>query len=593
MKLRSGALLVAGLLALVVPGEVVAQDAANETGRAVYEKYCSQCHGEDGNGKGIAAPFLKPAPRDFTSGKYKVRTTPTGSLPTDADLQRVLRRGLPYSSMPAFPNLSDAEVQAVVAHIKGFSPDFEDPEAYQDPIPIPTPPPYTEASVERGRELYEQTGCGRCHGNFGRGDGSSAPTLVDDWGVHIRVADLTMPWTFRGGGTRTDIFRTMSSGFNGTPMPGFHGALPVEDIWGITDYMVSLSGNTTEEPYGELLRAVSTEEELDLARGRELFASAPETVFPIVGQIVEPGREFHPSAIAVMARAIYNADEIAFMVSWHDMRAETSGSNAPDLPVPRFEERQGEAGADEEGDAGEDEGGFWGDEVAGDDSAEEGGDFWGDAAVAEDDDAGDGGDDFWGDAAADDSGGGDDFWGQDEGAVGAAQLPEGPDTEFSDAVAIQLPLTMPQGIVKPYILFGDAQNPVELWLADTAADRAQLYTARGSAAIAPGESEPPEMVASYEEGEWTVIYKRRRKGRGSISFNEDTFVPIAFTVWDGFNRERGNKRGLTRWYNLYLEPVERPSPFGPMARAGIGVLGLEILLIFLVRRRAKKRRETT
>lgn len=37
-----------------------------EAGKKVYEKKCIHCHGEKGDGKGPAAPFLFPPPRDFT-----------------------------------------------------------------------------------------------------------------------------------------------------------------------------------------------------------------------------------------------------------------------------------------------------------------------------------------------------------------------------------------------------------------------------------------------------------------------------------------------------------------------------------------------
>ena len=40
-----------------------------------------QCHGDKGDGNGVAAPHLQPRPRDFTSGKFKIRTTPSGKLP--------------------------------------------------------------------------------------------------------------------------------------------------------------------------------------------------------------------------------------------------------------------------------------------------------------------------------------------------------------------------------------------------------------------------------------------------------------------------------------------------------------------------------
>ena len=48
---------------------------------------------------------LLPRPRDFTSGKFKIRTTPSGALPTDDDLRHIIREGMPYTSMPAWRQL--------------------------------------------------------------------------------------------------------------------------------------------------------------------------------------------------------------------------------------------------------------------------------------------------------------------------------------------------------------------------------------------------------------------------------------------------------------------------------------------------------
>ena len=101
-------------VALMGSARAAAQDvgteAQRESGKRLYLKYCSQCHGEKGDGEGYAAPHLRPRPRNFTTGKFKVRTTPNGALPTHQDLVNVIRRGMPYTSMPAWPSLSDQEV---------------------------------------------------------------------------------------------------------------------------------------------------------------------------------------------------------------------------------------------------------------------------------------------------------------------------------------------------------------------------------------------------------------------------------------------------------------------------------------------------
>jgi cytochrome c oxidase cbb3-type subunit 2 len=190
-------------LALAVSPEGAAPAAAqDQAGKALYDKNCAQCHGEKGDGKGVAAPHLMPRPRDFTSGKFKIRTTASGKLPTDADLHHIIKVGMPYTSMPAWPNLTDAQIDSLVQYVKSFYPDFAKPEAIGEAVQIPTPPPLTEESVARGQKTYAELGCAGCHGELGRMDGPTAPTLKDDAGYPIRTADLSRPWTFRGGARR-------------------------------------------------------------------------------------------------------------------------------------------------------------------------------------------------------------------------------------------------------------------------------------------------------------------------------------------------------------------------------------------------------
>ena len=139
---------------------------------------------------GYATPHLLPRPRDFTSGKFKVRTTPSGALPTHQDLVNIIRRGMPYTSMPAWPNLSDQEVSDLAYYTKTFSPDFAVAESVPKPLELPSAPASTNETIELGKKLYEENGCLKCHGALGRGDGPSASTLADDLGHPIRAANL-------------------------------------------------------------------------------------------------------------------------------------------------------------------------------------------------------------------------------------------------------------------------------------------------------------------------------------------------------------------------------------------------------------------
>ena len=505
-----------------------AQGGPKVPGGPLYQKLCSQCHGEKGDGLGVAAAHLQPRPRDFTAGKFKVRHTPSGALPTDADLDHIIRVGMPYTSMPAWNQLSDSQISELVAAVKSFSPDFASPEKKPKAIAIPKAPAFSQESAKKGKEVYARIGCPACHGQLGRGDGTSAPTLKDDWSHPIRPADLTKRWTFRGGPTREDVYRTFTTGMNGTPMPSFAESLSDAERWQLVDYITSLDRRDAPG-YAELLQVQSTSDEIDLARGKDLFASAPPAYFPVIGQVTEPGRAFHPSANGVTVRAIYNAREIGFLVTWHDMRADVSGHNAPDLVVPPAEDQADDA-----------------------------------AAAA---------------PAAGGAAGGDVF-GEDEAAAAGA-----PQTEFSDAMAIQLPNQLPSGARKPYFLFGDAQNPVDLWFVDLAKKAATRYNGAGSGSLSVVEGEDVSAVASYDRGEWSVILKRALRGSGGVTFAEGQYVPIAFSLWDGAQSERGNKRGLTRWVYLYTMPRETPSPLWPMLRAAVVVLAVELLLIFWVRRR--------
>jgi cytochrome c oxidase cbb3-type subunit I/II len=94
--------------------------------------------------------------------------------------------------------------------------------------------------VGRGREVWQQAKCWECHGQTGRGDGEKAAGLRDEGKFPIPPANLTLG-QFKSGPTVEDIFRTMTNGLTGTPMPSYRDSLPEPDRWALSYYVLSLS----------------------------------------------------------------------------------------------------------------------------------------------------------------------------------------------------------------------------------------------------------------------------------------------------------------------------------------------------------------
>ena len=231
-------------------------------GAALYQQRCASCHGRSGRGDGEYAGLLNPRPRDFTSGRFKFRSTNTGNLPTDDDLTRSIIDGLHGTSMPAWKTfLSAAQVQALVGQVKSFSPRFVS--EHPQPIAMGEEPPASAHNVEAGRAVYETLKCAACHGTDGRGTGAIAQAMRDDWGQPARATNLTEPWTFRGGTTARDIFLRFRTGMNGTPMPSFLGAATEPELWQLAVYVQSLGRKPLWDMKGEDVAAFYREREQD------------------------------------------------------------------------------------------------------------------------------------------------------------------------------------------------------------------------------------------------------------------------------------------------------------------------------------------
>lgn len=238
-------------------------NASLAQGKKVYLTYCAGCHGVEGNGKGDAAAFLNPKPRDFKEADYRFRSTPSGDLPTDEDLYRTLTEGLKGSSMPSWRLLSEADRKAVIAYIKTFAPE-KWKEGHGPVTPVaedPYGPGQIEAAVKKGQTAYHGMAmCYSCHAayipaaqinearkayNMGpmkafRKDLGESKSMTTSDGSVIVPPDFTWNRLKRGTDLHT-LYHVVGNGISGTPMPTWKGVLPEEDLWGIVYYVQSLA----------------------------------------------------------------------------------------------------------------------------------------------------------------------------------------------------------------------------------------------------------------------------------------------------------------------------------------------------------------
>ena len=215
-------------------------------GKEVYQRFCISCHGENGDGRGYSAQWLNPQPRDFTRAVFKCRSTPSGTLPVDDDLLRTLHEGLYHTNMPSWSVLGDPNLRDVIEYLKTFSSRWNE-EGAGDPIVYAPEPADNADSRKKGQSIWNAQACFNCHGQGGKGDGSSVPTLFDDWGYHIVPFDFTSSPHRKCGNTDKDLYRTFLTGLNGTPMPSFADTVPPEDAWHLVHFLKTLQVDKTEQ----------------------------------------------------------------------------------------------------------------------------------------------------------------------------------------------------------------------------------------------------------------------------------------------------------------------------------------------------------
>jgi cytochrome c oxidase cbb3-type subunit 2 len=93
--------------------------SSSEHGRALFALYCARCHGVEGRGDGpLAAALEARAAIDLAKGSFGLASFGPGIGTLDEGIARVVRFGMPGTSMPGHEWLSDRDVAALVARVR-------------------------------------------------------------------------------------------------------------------------------------------------------------------------------------------------------------------------------------------------------------------------------------------------------------------------------------------------------------------------------------------------------------------------------------------------------------------------------------------
>ena len=301
----------------------------NATGGDTYASRCAVCHGANGGGDGPLAAELMPPPRDLRRGAYRFRSTEYGAAPLDTDIIGVVARGLGTTAMGRFLHLGVDRLENLAAHLETLAPAV----FASDPPALPGHPMPAEAAAQlatRGRTIYEETRCWECHGKTGRGDGPSAATLKDDTGRLSTATNFTKRWQAKAGGGAPDIFRVISGGMNGTPMPSYAGTLSPDDRWAVAYYIERLGRAARFSP---TVQAGIVTEQLPSDPTASFWRTIPATAVFLGPQVEIPPYWTEPSVDAVDVTVAVNGDQIGILLVWDDRTRDVRNDDAGSIPT--------------------------------------------------------------------------------------------------------------------------------------------------------------------------------------------------------------------------------------------------------------------
>ncbi|MCW8942374.1 MAG: c-type cytochrome [Gammaproteobacteria bacterium] len=187
--------------------------SAAPNGDELFARHCSSCHGNDGKG-GVGVPLALPSFLNSVSDEY---------------LKKTIRQGRPGRIMPAFNVLSEAQLIAIVKHLRSWS---------DKPAPVEDSSVIT-GDAEKGKKLFARY-CAQCHGDDGSGGKGTGVTFSRKRDLPI-IAPALNNAGFLASASDVMLRDTITFGREGTPMTSMLVAgLSETDIDDVVSYIRSL-----------------------------------------------------------------------------------------------------------------------------------------------------------------------------------------------------------------------------------------------------------------------------------------------------------------------------------------------------------------
>jgi len=201
-----------------------------------FKTLCARCHGEKGDGKGITALYLDPAPRDLTKAAFM------NSKPRDRFVKSI-EEGVAGTSMPAWGKvLGEQQARSVLEYtLATFT---REPARPLKPHKVPetNPAAATAESVTHGEQIFVQR-CAGCHGRKADGKGPNSLDIVP------RPRNLRNH-AFVNALTDQRMFDSILYGVQGTAMPAWIDyGLSQQDVGDIINFIRSINPKSSGSQY--------------------------------------------------------------------------------------------------------------------------------------------------------------------------------------------------------------------------------------------------------------------------------------------------------------------------------------------------------